>query len=86
MPKQTVQNSTAFPLCRTRDEQIDCIAACMVRLTQGNLSDGCTGNDICLALGIDERQLAPLHIAANARALQMSERQTRTRVPARRAA
>lgn len=86
MPKNSFQNTTAFPLCKTRAEKVECIAACMVRLTQGNLSDGCTGQEICLALGIDEVQLAPLHVAANTRAMQMCERVTIARVPANRAA
>lgn len=76
-----VQNHNAYPLCRSRDEQIACVAEAMRRL-----GEGCTAQDLKNCLGITEVQLNAVVDDARARAVALSIYQTRVSVPARRAA
>jgi len=76
-----VQNHTAYPLCRNREEQVACVAEAMRRL-----GEGCTTQDLKNCLGITEVQLNAVVDDARARAVELSVYQRRVSVPARRAA
>ncbi|TWF53240.1 hypothetical protein [Neorhizobium alkalisoli] len=76
-----VQNHSAYPQCRNRDEQVACVGEAMRRL-----GEGCTRQDLKNCLGITDSQLESVVDDARAYAVEASTTQTRATVPARRAA
>lgn len=76
-----VQNHNAYPLCRTRDEKIACVAETMRRL-----GEGCTEDDLKNCLGITTVELKSIADDARALAVALSVSHIRATVPARRAA
>lgn len=77
----TFQNHNAYPLCRNRQEQVECVGEAMRRL-----GEGCTESDLKNSLGITASQLNEVADDARAYAVAVSTHQLRVSVPAQRAA
>jgi hypothetical protein len=75
------ENHNAYPLCRTRQEQVECVGEAMRRL-----GEGCTESDLKNSLGITTSQLNEVADDARAYAVAASTYQRRVSVPAQRAA
>ena len=76
-----LENHNAFPHCRNRQEQVARVGEAMRRL-----GEGCTADDLKVSLGITQAELDAIADDARAYAVSKSTVQTRTTVPAARAA